>query len=278
MDQDKKKYHRVDINQLQKLLPKENLIRIYAQHTAKWICDEYNITKHELDKLLDLYNIERHSPKENNILSWKENPTQGTTNSIYYNNGVNQIRVKPGASVPDGYEEGALKFTKDQTELMLQRRGNRSPMQTETGKENFKKSMLNKYGIDNPMKLRDVFLKVNKGNKSKAEDAYYEFLVNKYGKNDVIRNYKEERYPFFCDFYIPSQDLFIECNYHWTHGGRPFNPDDDDCLNQLVKWEDEANEKDSRYMRQAIYIWTELDPKKREVAKNNNLNYIEIFN
>ena len=37
---------------------------------------------------------------------------------------------------------------------------------------------------------------------------------------EVIGN-KYDRYPFACDFYISSLDLFIECNYHWTHGGKP---------------------------------------------------------
>ena len=34
--------------------------------------------------------------------------------------------------------------------------------------------------------------------------------------------------PFACYFYIPSLDLFIECNYRWTHGGKPYEGTEDD--------------------------------------------------
>lgn len=49
-------------------------------------------------------------------------------------------------------------------------------------------------------------------NASKPEDIYYSHLVEKYGADDVIRQYKDERYPFACDFYIKSKDTFIELN------------------------------------------------------------------
>ena len=28
----------------------------------------------------------------------------------------------------------------------------------------------------------------------------------------------------------------------------------------------------------AIYVWSNLDTRKREIAKENNLNYLEFFN
>ena len=31
------------------------------------------------------------------------------------------------------------------------------------------------------------------------------------------------------------------------------------------------------YYKKAIDVWTQKDPIKRETAKNNNLNYLEIF-
>ena len=46
--------------------------------------------------------------------------------------------------------------------------------------------------------------------------------------SDVITQYKDDRYPFACNFYIPSLDLFIECNYHWTYGGKPYEGTEDD--------------------------------------------------
>jgi hypothetical protein len=44
--------------------------------------------------------------------------------------------------------------------------------------------------------------------KSKTEDLVYQLIKVKYP--DCIRQYTDARYPFQCDFYIPSQDLFIE--------------------------------------------------------------------
>ena len=66
------------------------------------------------------------------------------------------------------------------------------------------------------------------------EDKSYEIIKEIYP--DVIRQYKCDRYPFACDFYIPSIDTFIECQYSWTHGYHPYNSDskeDQDRLNEL---------------------------------------------
>lgn len=270
------KYKRVNIKELSEILPKDELINLYKDHPMSYICSKYNLTKYEFGHLLNYYNIEPHTKSQVQQMVHAEDPMRYTGGTHMYNNGIEQGRFKPGEE-PEGWVQGGLDYTDEQTEIMLAKRGNRSPMQTEIGKENFKKSMLDKYGVDNPMKLRDVFLKVNKGKFSKKEDRYYNYLVSIYGADDVVRNYKCERYPFFCDFYIKSKDLFIECNFHWTHGPKPFDVNDFECQHILDKWKEEAEEKDSKYIRQAIHIWTELDPLKRETARKNNLNYEEIF-
>ena len=87
--------------------------------------------------------------------------------------------------------------------------------------------------------------------------------------------YKEDRYPFYCDFYIVEDDLFIELNTHWTHGGKPYDPDDKECQEQLATWEEKA--KTSQFYANAIKTWTERDVEKRRVAKENNLNYKVIY-
>jgi len=55
------------------------------------------------------------------------------------------------------------------------------------------------------------------------EEDYYNYLLSMYDKSDILRQYKSERYPWHCDFYIISEDKFIECNYFWTHGSHPFD-------------------------------------------------------
>ena len=100
-------------------------------------------------------------------------------------------------------------------------------------------------------------------------------LCEKYGKDDIIRNYKEERYPFYCDFYIKSKDLFIELNRHWTHGGHFFDESNEEDLKKLAEWQEKA--KTSEYMEYAIINWTIRDPLKRSIAIKNKLNYEVIW-
>ena len=70
-------------------------------------------------------------------------------------------------------------------------------------------------------------------NTSKPEDLLYEKLLKENENKTIYRNYKCDRYPYHCDFYIVEDDLFIELNAHWTHGGRPYDHDDFSCQKQL---------------------------------------------
>ena len=57
--------------------------------------------------------------------------------------------------------------------------------------------------------------KNNSYGKSREEDNYYKQLLSIYSSEDIVRQYYDkERYPFHCDFYIKSEDLFIEFNRH----------------------------------------------------------------
>ncbi len=157
--------------------------------------------------------------------------------------------------------------------------------------EKYKQTCLQKYGVSSWSKTKDAKERLSKiisseevkiktyntkkhNNSftiSKPEDNSYIILVEKY--NNVIRQYKSNLYPFACDFYIPEKDLYIECNYSWTHGGKPFNGTIED--NNIVDlWKD----KNTKYYNNAIKTWTVRDPLKRETAKKNNLNWIEFFN
>ena len=108
------------------------------------------------------------------------------------------------------------------------------------------------------------------------EETYcYQELIKKYGKSDIIRQYKEKRYPFHCDFYIKSKDLFIECNYHWTHGKHPFDKNNSEDIKKLNAWQEKA--KTSDYYKGAIEVWTIRDPLKLKYFKENNLNYQILY-
>lgn len=135
-----------------------------------------------------------------------------------------------------------------------------------------------RYGFTNPMfneniKEKKYFTqkKNNSFNISKTEDESYTIIKEKFP--DVIRQYKSDIYPFACDFYIPSLDLYIECNYHWTHGGKLFERTKEDNV-KLELWKS----KSTKYYNNAIKTWTNLDIKKYNIAKENKLNYKIFYN
>lgn len=109
-------------------------------------------------------------------------------------------------------------------------------------------------------------------NTSSPEKRFYEYLLTKYPKEDIFQQYTDPRYPFICDFYIKSKDLFIELNLHWTHGGKPFNKATDYI--KLATWNEKA--KTSKFYQNAIKTWTVRDVTKLSYFKQNKLNY-KIF-
>ena len=93
---------------------------------------------------------------------------------------------------------------------------------------------------------------------------------------DLRVQYKSDVYPFACDFYIPSLDLYIEYNGSWTHGGRFFDKNNQEDLELLEQWRKSA--ETSKFYANAISTWTVRDVLKLETAIKNNLNYIAWFN
>lgn len=163
-------------------------------------------------------------------------------------------------------------------------------------KEKYNETLMKKYGVKwftQHKKLKDSAASVKAKekcfetqkrngtiNKSKEEDKSYELLKEKF--KNVERNYKCERYPFACDFYIPSLDLFIECQYSFFHHGRPYAGSSKD-LQDIELLKEKANKRKqitgkakTRY-DSLIETWTIRDVKKRNIAKENKLNYIEFF-
>ena len=117
--------------------------------------------------------------------------------------------------------------------------------------------------------------KNNSFNTSKKEEMFYESLLEENKTKTIFRQYKDDRYPFYCDFYIKEDDLFIELNLHWTHGGKLFNENDEECLKQLSVWKEKA--KTSKFYENAIQTWTVRDVNKQKIAKENKLNYKVIY-
>ncbi len=107
---------------------------------------------------------------------------------------------------------------------------------------------------------------------SKIEDLCYAQLLTVYP--DAKHGYKSIEYPFVCDLYIPSIDLYIELNFHWTHGKHPYNKQKDTEV--LAEWIEKA--KSSKYFRNAINTWTVRDVNKLKVAKQNKVQLLVFYN
>lgn len=111
------------------------------------------------------------------------------------------------------------------------------------------------------------------GCSSKVEIDFYKYLINTFGFENVDPQHYDDQYPYSCDFFIPGLNLYIEIQGSWTHGKHPFNPDNKKDNEKLNYWKS----KDNEYYNNAIYTWTDLDVRKRQCARDNHLNYLEIF-
>lgn len=117
----------------------------------------------------------------------------------------------------------------------------------------------------------------NSYSKSSFEDLFFQLVSQQITENAVVRQYRDPiRYPFACDFYIPVLDLFIEINAHPTHGGHPFDPNSEADKKQLEYWK--TIQETRPVYKSAIDVWTRRDPLKMKTAKDNDLNYICLYN
>mgnify|MGYP002511044703 CR=1 FL=1 len=114
----------------------------------------------------------------------------------------------------------------------------------------------------------------NSFKKSTPEIKILELLKSNY-PDTIYQHSNDYRYPFNCDFYIPSLDLFIEYNGHWTHQDHIFNENNNDDLLALENMKNKSIT--STFYKTAIDIWTVRDPLKVKTAKENNLNYLIIW-
>ena len=157
-------------------------------------------------------------------------------------------------------------------------------------KVKYKETMLQNYGVEHYSKTKEYPLKCKetmKKNKSYSTSKPENNILNKllvYYPDTIHLYVDKKRYPFECDFYIPSKDLFIEFQGTWLHGKYPYHePYDPNNINhqKIVNiWIEKSKKYNSHknmYDR-AIKVWTIKDPLKRETARKNNLNWIEFFN
>ena len=190
--------------------------------------------------------------------------------------------------IPDSKKRAIREKTK---QTCLKKYGVENPMKSPMFQNKFKSTMMEKYGVEYAMlseelkgKCTGSIITAHESGKytithrknntfctSTIEEQFASYLDGNHV--EYTRQYRSLSYPFDCDFYIPQYDLYIEIQGTWTHGGHPFDPTNDTDNDIVKKW----SSKKSRYYRQAIYVWTELDPRKRKKAMESQINYLEIF-
>lgn len=149
--------------------------------------------------------------------------------------------------------------------------------QLDSVKQKVKETNIKRYGHDYVMKFINKGKQTKKNNNtyitSKVEETLYSKLCKYFGSQNIYRQWNSDCYPFNCDFYIKTYDLYIEIQGSWTHGPHPYDSNNSDDLILKNKW----IEKNTDYYKSALDVWTGRDVLKRTYAQNNNLNFIEIF-
>lgn len=190
-------------------------------------------------------------------------------NEEYKNNQINNFKEKYNGLTNPGQLESSKEKSK-QTKLK------RHHDCYYNNNEKTKQTKLERYGnenYNNSEKTISTKRKNHTFNTSKPEQEITTLLKEKFP--DLKVQYKSDLYPFCCDFYIPNLDLYIEYQGFWSHNNHPFtNSYEDQTI--LNEWQEKA--LSSKFFSNAINTWTIRDPLKRQIAKENNLNWLEFWN
>ena len=214
---------------------------------------------------------------------------------------VNEIIEKKKQTKLDRYGDTGYHNIEKMKQTNLQRYGYESVFSNENIRNKIQETIREIYGVDNPFQseiIKDKIKQTNirlyncehnmqseeireKAYKTKEKNKTFntscaEIELTKWFKDnniDILTQYKCDRYPYMCDFYLPKYDLFIEIQGSWTHGGHPFDKNNNDDIKILHKW----ISKNTKYYDNAIEVWTKRDVEKRQIAQINNLNFVEIF-
>ena len=259
---------------------KEDLKYLYIKMNLSYqsLISYFNVSQSTITKWLKYYNIKKDKKLESINREKSVLKKYGVKNAHQSN--LIKEKIKQTCLEKYGVENPAqLKEVQEkQKQTNLNKYGVEYPAQLKEVQEKRKQTNLEKYGVEYPAQLKEIIGKAyntKKKNhtfgKSKEEDEIYNLLCSKY--KEVKRQYKENRYPFACDFYVPELDLFIEYQGYFTHGKEPYTGTKKQ--KETIKlWES----KNTTKYNDAINTWVKRDPLKRETAKKNHLKYLEFFN
>lgn len=171
-------------------------------------------------------------------------------------------------------KQGMTYWREQGKETCIKKYGGAYPFQSKLVQDKVNENTFLKYGTTRP-KDAEWATKIKNGTikSSKIQDKVKLYLQEKFP--DVKEEYKEARYPYHCDFYVPSLDLFIEIQGHWTHNSHGFDSANQEDNKILESWKSKS--ATSQFYENAIDTWTIRDVEKRNTAKANNLNFFEFF-
>jgi len=133
----------------------------------------------------------------------------------------------------------------------------------------------NKEWLDQKLKKSyETKKKNNTFHTSKKEKLVYDKLIRVFP--DLIYQYKGPNFRYTVDFYVPSFDLYLDFHGTWTHGDSFYDSQNKDHQERLQFLEEKS--KTSKYYKNAIYTWTDLDVRKVKEAEELNINYLVIWN
>lgn len=264
----------------------DEIIEYFQTHTRADTAEHFGITEKNLKDLMKEYNF--HHTTEQKV-AFRENTCQ----KMY---GVKCVLQRQDVIDKTHSDSALAKMISTQRKNNLERYGVEYSWEREDVKEKTKKTNLERYGTEKGWASTDEGRKTiseihsdpeyqkkeieskrrnNSFNKSNSEEDFYQLLLNLFENDDVHRQYRSDKYPFNCDFYIKSIDTYIECNFHWTHGKIPFDKDSIVCQEKLSQWKEKA--ESSEFYKCAIDVWTRRDVEKIEYAVENGINIIFIY-
>ena len=176
-----------------------------------------------------------------------------------------------------------------QRQTNRERYGFDSPLSSPEVREKIVQTEIEKYGVpchlmtpENRAKSFEKMRENGKLQKSHKEDDVADYIASLGYR--VERHHMTDDFPFNVDIYLPKYDLRIEYQGSHFHNTYSFmgTKEDFDVLesyydkSQKLKQESGDSEKLTQYDNM-IYVWSDLDVRKRVFAQENHIRYFEIY-
>ena len=237
----------------------------------------HDYEKFNLKKAFDYLNLSEEfklADKNNKLNYWKK----GTIKKYGVDNvfKLKEFQDKAAETREKRYG-GRYTLSKESSLEPSARQNSIETNKSEESKEKRIQTNIEKYGFPNPnqslitkQKIRKTKKKNNSFTISKPEQKLHQELSKLF--NNVQTQFTSSEYPFAYDFYVPDKYLYIELNATWTHGSAWYDRNNIKHKEISNKWKSHVG-----YYQSAYNSWTNLDVKKRQAAKENNLNYLVFW-